>query len=50
MQHPKTLVAAGALLLTGGLTACGSADDSTPADAAKADFCKAFSKRSSASV
>lgn len=44
MQPSKALVAVAALVLTGGLTACGSSDGSTPADASKADFCATFSR------
>ena len=43
MPLTRTLVAAGALALSGGLAACGASDGSTPGDASPADFCRTFS-------
>ena len=43
MPLTRTLVAAAALAMSGGLAACGASDDgSTPRDASPADFCRTF--------
>jgi hypothetical protein len=47
MPGARILVVAGAMVLTGGLAACGTGSSSTPAVASKADFCRAFDTLSS---